>query len=64
MAETGPPHTHRCMRCNEEFVCQTPGLCEAQYDVLPTIVTLGEDGRPKLTEHCPHLAPKKVARNG
>lgn len=51
-------HKHRCMRCHEEFDCQTPGLCVAQYDVLPTIVTLGADGQPKLTEHCPHLAPK------
>lgn len=58
MTTTDTTHTHRCMRCHEEFACQTPGICVAQYDVLPTIVTLGADGQPKLTEHCPHLAPK------
>jgi hypothetical protein len=54
-------HKHRCMRCHEEFDCQTPGVCVAQYDVLPSIVTLGTDGQPKITEHCPHLAPKPDA---
>lgn len=60
-SSTAASHTHRCMRCHEEFTCQTPGICVAQYDVLPTIVTLDASGNPKLTEHCPHLAPKREA---
>lgn len=58
--ESAKLHSHRCMRCDEEFVCQTPEICRAQYDVLPSIVTLDEYGRPKITEHCPHLAPMKA----
>jgi hypothetical protein len=45
------PHKHRCMRCGEEFNCQTPGRCEARYDVLPSIVTMGPNG-PVVTQHC------------
>jgi hypothetical protein len=45
-------HKHRCMRCGQEFDCQTPGLCAANYDVLPIIVTTGADGEPRITDHC------------
>lgn len=55
-------HKHRCMRCREEFVCQTPDECIANYDVLPSIITRGADGRPVVTEHCPHLAPKRESQ--
>lgn len=41
---------HRCMRCGGVFDCQTPDICIAQYDVLPTIVTEG----PTLSDHCPN----------
>lgn len=50
-------HMHRCMRCGEEFECRSPNECAAQYDVLPTIITRGPDGRPVVTAHCPAPAP-------
>lgn len=53
------PHRHRCMRCREEFDCQSPGACVAKVDVLPTIITMGADGKVVITEHCPHLAPPR-----
>lgn len=42
-------HKHRCMRCDEEFECQSSGLCGAGYNVLPKVV------KPDSTmaEHCP-----------
>lgn len=45
-------HRHRCMRCNEEFECQSVGTCTANYNVLPTIVTAGPCGI-EMREHCP-----------
>lgn len=44
----GDQHKHRCMRCKQEFRCQTPGVCTAKYDVLPRIVM--PDG--SVVDHC------------
>lgn len=41
-------HTHRCMRCKQEFSCQTPEVCVAKYDVLPRVVLV--DG--SVVDHC------------
>lgn len=48
-------HTHRCMRCGEEFACRNVGACTAGYDVLPRIVEQGPDGP---THHCPRREPQ------
>lgn len=45
-------HKHRCMRCDEEFDCQTPDICQAKYDVMPMIVTKKEN-IIYTGEHCP-----------
>lgn len=45
---------HRCMRCKVEFECPHGGdACQANYDVLPTMVH--KDG--SMTEHCPPPGP-------
>ena len=46
-------HKHKCMRCNEEFDCRTPLECQANYKVLPNIVTRGDDGQINILPHCP-----------
>lgn len=51
MNENTGPHKHKCMRCGNEFDCQTPDVCTAQYAVLPSIVVRGENG-PEVREHC------------
>jgi hypothetical protein len=42
-------HKHRCMRCGEEFDCQSIGICGANYNVMANIVK--PDGT--IVEHCP-----------
>lgn len=41
-------HAHRCMRCKQEFPCQTPGVCTAKADVLPRIVLPSGE----VVDHC------------
>lgn len=43
-------HTHKCMRCDEDFYCLTPDTCKAGPDVMPRVVVQGPSG-PQIFEH-------------